>query len=218
MEMLCLAVSWKRGGLCVAGIGPDGSWVRPVGAADGLGLSSSRCMLDVGRRVALLDVVDIGAGRPTPLPHQRENVLTPLSHHWRLTERLSGAAAAATLDGLALRSGRLFGTSRNRVRVADHQGRDSLALVKARSPEFWLKPRDGRVDQLRCRFELGENEYDLPVTDVDADAQALAAMRRGDSSNDWYLTVSLGEAWSPDNTTEDYHFLLVAGVIQVPHV
>ena len=65
-QMLCLANSWKGGGRCVAGLLPDGSWIRPVTATGDGSLAAPMCTLDTGRRVRALDVVLFGVKRPEP--------------------------------------------------------------------------------------------------------------------------------------------------------
>ena len=84
-EMLCLANSRKPGGRCVAGLLPDGSWIRPVTATGGGSLTSAMCRLDKGRPVGALDVVRVGVTQPEPRLHQPENWIIT-DKRWKLVE------------------------------------------------------------------------------------------------------------------------------------
>ena len=206
--MLCLANSWKHHGRCVAGLLPDGSWIRPVTATEDGSLAPAMCTLDIGRPVRALDVVLIGVKRPEPRLHQPENWVIK-DESWKFVDARDFSKVQDLLDEALTDEPSLFGTKTNRVSWAQIQERppsSSLALVKAKRPVFGrslLKPT-----QRRARFKYRGIEYDLPITfEFDLPRQGNERHR---SKSTWYFTISLGEPYAGDC------FKLIAGALEAP--
>ena len=209
--MLCLAYSWKYGGRCVAGLLPDGSWIRPVTATGDGSLAPPMCMLDIGRAVRALDLVRVGVERPEPRLHQPENwVIT--NKRWKLVDSPDLSEAQDFLDGALTDEPQLLGTKTKRVTWAQIQERppsSSLALVKVTRPVFSRNPY--KPSQRRAGFKYRGVEYDLPMT-FEFDLPRLGEERhRSDST--WYFTISLGEPWEEQGSD---CFKLIAGALEVP--
>ena len=192
-KMLCLANSRKHGGRCVAGLLPDGSWIRPVTATGNGSLTSAMCMLDVGRPVRALDVVRVGVERPAPRPHQPENwVIT--DKRWKFVDARGLSDVQDFLDGAVTDEPELLGSTTNRVtwaQIQEHPPPSSLALIKVHRPVFDRNPY--KSSQQRARFEYHGVEYDLPIT-FEFDLPRPGKQRRR-SNSAWYFTISLGEPW-----------------------
>lgn len=86
----------------------------------------------------------------------------------------------------------------------------SLTLIRPGHVSFYPTTSMGGNPQLRARFELRGNWYDLSVTDIRYGAQTVP------DEGDYLLTVSLGVPFRPGGSNEEACFKIVAGVIQVP--
>lgn len=207
-EILCLANSWKPGGRCVAGLLPDGSWIRPVTATGNGSLAPQMCMLDVGRPVRALDVVRVGVKRAEPRLHQPENwVIT--DKRWKFVDARDPSEVQDFLDGALTDEPELFGTTSNKVawsRIQQRGTDSSLALVKAANPAFGWNPH--KPSQRRARFVYRGFTYDLPIT-FEFDLLPTGEQEHLSAST-WYFTISLGEPY------EGGCFKLIAGAIEAP--
>lgn len=210
-EMLCLANSRKPGGRCVAGLLPDGSWIRPVTATEGGSLTSAMCTLDKGRPVRALDVVRVGVTQPEPRLHQPENwVIT--GKRWKLVETRNLDDIQDFLDEALTDEPELLGTKTNRVtraQIQEHPPSASLALIKVNHPVFGWSPN--KSSQRRARFEYHGVGYDLPITfEFDLPQQGEQRHR---SNSAWYFTISLGEPWEEQGGA---CYKLVACALEAP--
>ena len=204
--MLCLANSWKYGGRCVAGILPDGSWVRPVSDTEDGSLPASACQLDEGTSARPLDVVRLSLAGPDRRLHQPENWLIT-DEPWQLLRRREVPEVLSFLDRHAYKEASIFGTTGRSVnweRVLNHGVDHSLALVRVTRPRFrWS---EWNPTQLRAVFTHRGETYDTPMTFEDRPSP-------GQSASDWYLTISLGE---PLERQGHNCYKLVAGAIRIP--
>jgi hypothetical protein len=80
--IVCLANSYKTGGICVAGKeklgnGAFGHWIRPVSDRPGAELSRTECANSNYGAPKLLDVIAVPLLKPVPHGHQIEN-------HWSI--------------------------------------------------------------------------------------------------------------------------------------
>lgn len=212
-QMLCLAYSWKHGGRCVAGLLPDGSWIRPVTATGDGSLAPSMCILDVGRPVRALDVVRVGVERPEPRLHQPENwVIT--DKKWKFVDSPDFSEVQDLLDRALTDEPELLGTKTNRVtgsQIRDLPPSSSLALVKVRRPNFVMVKSSNNREQRRARFNYRGVDYDLPMTfEFDLPRPGKGRHR---SKSTWYLTISLGEPWEEQGGD---CFKLVACALEAP--
>ena len=210
-QMLCLANSWKHGGRCVAGLLPDGSWIRPVTATGDGSLAAPMCMLDIGRPVRALDVVLFGVERPEPRLHQPENWAIT-DKQWKFVDARELSEVQDFIDGALTDEPALLGTNTNKVTWAQIQERppsSSLALVKVKRPVFGRNP--DKPEQRRARFEYRGVEYDLPMT-FEFDRPRLGEDSHRSNST-WYFTISLGEPWKKQGSD---CFKLIAGALEAP--
>lgn len=210
-KMLCLANSRKPGGRCVAGLLPDGSWIRPVTATQGGSLTPAMCTLDKGRPVQALDVVRVGVAKHEPRLHQPENwVIT--DKRWKLVETRDLSDIQDFLDGALTDEPELLGTKTNKVtraQIQEHPPSSSLALIKVNHPVF-----DRNSDnpwQRRARLEYHGVEYYLPIT-FEFDLPRPGEPRHRSNST-WYFTISLGEPWAEQGGA---CFKLIAGALEAP--
>lgn len=168
-EVLILAMTYMRSGICTAGFlqQPDEvtrlRWVRPVKEHDTLRLAD---MTDAGGRVVQIgDVVELNLQKPRPEgPHTEDWITDFIYHRPRLLRRLEGEHRA-----------RFLATHLDRAPqdVIAHQTR-SLCLVKP--DEVWARfSRNAQSGQYEARlgFRLANVEHEransprgIPVTDL----------------------------------------------------
>jgi hypothetical protein len=220
-EIVILANSFKHGGRCVAGISMrSDDWVRPVSTHPHGELYPYHYRVD-GQDVELLDVVGFEHGDIARDPCQPENVEVGDGRWWR-TGRLGLEDAARTLRPKLADGPRLLG---NRGAAMPEEealrGVDaSLALVWPEEVEFRLDPPREGMARLRPRvkFTLGDQDYDLPLTDTSVRPKLI---RKGLGTYDCadlgldlgvapLLTVSLAEP------REGWCTKLVAAVMPTP--
>ena len=240
-RFLCLAVSRRDGGNCIAGLDIDtGAWVRPVNLR-------SRGALGDGEIVVLdnqthqlrimkpLDLVRLRLGDKVENPSQPENwtldstslagsspVLCPACDHPTLLARIRTQAEAGNtlLD--------LFGTLTNSVPhsvIEQEPPARSLAVIRPRNLR-WTRSINYRGNpRMMGIFTFGvENiQYCLPLTDIDWEPKLLEATLKRPTINaeqslglnpthEILLTVSLGDHFRETGN----HYKLIAGVLIIP--
>lgn len=192
-----------------------GRWVRPVTECEHGELYPG----DFGVRgwePKPLDVVRFSYSGPAPEPAQPENVL--VEHEpWRLVRRLDPARAYSLLEPLLCPGPELLGNSDSGLpeEEADAGVAASLTLVEPEQLQFVVRRSFGNLKP-RAFFTLGEQLYDLPVTDrvlkpllQGKGAGTFETSDLGLSATRNLLTISLGQ---PFNNT---NWKLVAGCIAV---
>jgi hypothetical protein len=222
VDLICLANSYKLNHRCVAGLRVDGGgWVRPVSDKEHGELDYSQYRLPDHSEPHLLDVVRVGLSHRQPLPHQPENWLMDGSA-WTLVERPASAECSRVVAAAVFRGSLLFGNARRAVPYAhfrDRPARESLVLVKPAGIRWRTEFNTYLLRNTpRVLFELGDVQYDLPLTDP-AYAGPLQRREVGDYlSSDLGIpedgtvlfTISLGEP------LEGICYKLVAAVVVVP--
>jgi hypothetical protein len=213
-RLVCLANSNKHGERCVAGkLLETGRWVRPVSAA-GHGEIPWKARLICGREPQLLDILDIPLeGQGPDYGCQPENrLLAPGA--WQKAGSISAAEVMKYVDAVDERP--LFYNYVDRVpmtafrRIPPDRWR-SLQLVHCCHADFHRDAR--KPEDWRATFEYRGAEYaDLKVTDPVAETR----LGRGERlDGPCVLTVSLGGAFRPTNTSREYCFKLVAAVLRL---
>ncbi|MBC7261112.1 MAG: hypothetical protein H5T63_03780, partial [Chloroflexi bacterium] len=168
-EVLILAMSYMRSGVCTAGFTTEPDpvshlrWVRPVKAYGNILLSD---LTDAtGRVLQCNDVVELALQKPRPLPPHTEDVLTDFVYHRPcLVRHLEGEQRA-----------RFLATHLDRAPedVVVHQTR-SLCLVHPDQiwASFHLDHYSGKYEA-RLGFNLGGLKHEranslrgIPVTDI----------------------------------------------------
>jgi len=226
-EVLILAMSYMRSGICTAGFTtqPDAvtglRWVRPVKEHDTLLLGD---MTDpTGRVVQCSDVVALNLKKSRPVPPHTEDWLTDFIYERpRLLRHLEGDRRA-----------RFFATHLDRAPqdVIIHQTR-SLCLIRPDElhARFSMDPHSGKYEA-RMSFKLGNLRHEranaprgVPVTDIKW--RALGRTWLGGSAHeltfngseladrlqatDMYLALGLSRGY------QDQYWLMVVGVHVVP--
>jgi hypothetical protein len=226
-EVLILAMTYMRSGICTAGFlqQPDEvtrlRWVRPVKEHDTLRLAD---MTDASGRVAQMgDVVELDLKKPRPeVPHTEDWITDFIYHRPRPLRRLEGEHRARFLASHLDRAPQ---------DVITYQTR-SLCLIKP--DEVWARfshdPRSGQ-DEARLGFRLGNVTHEransprgIPVTDLKWRAlgrtwlsQAPGELALNGSelasrlqATDIYLALGLSRGY------QNEHWLLIIGVHVVP--
>ena len=197
-RMVVLANSRKCGGYCLAGKSLDlagriGSWVRPVSGSAADGLPRQRTLCSDGRQAAVLDVVSLEWGRPTPILHQRENRLmgpATLERCGRVSWDDLPLLADQASSGLWLDGHSSYCGFNDRVparQLADLPG--SLRLVAVSELVLYGKPGHEGQMKHRADFRIGQRRYNLALTDTVATFWLTAGQRL--ELADAYLCISL---------------------------
>lgn len=159
----------QKGYVCVAGVDPEtGQHVRPVLP---LGSLSAQLLASHGGPFDLAALVDLGPTSPSPNPPETEDhVFDP--RNARRLERLADDQFWNLLGRLArTRLSAIFGPdlTRRGAGAAVEVGKGTVSLgyliLDLRS-ELYVRPREGRPDQVRMRLSDHELDLDLSVTDI----------------------------------------------------
>jgi len=229
-RFLCLAVSRRDGGNCVAGVDLDtGHWIRPVNTRfPGAFSDHELIVFDMAtqkrRFLKPLDTLNLRLGKYVGSNSQPENwemEIAPYENPYSVVRQCSGAGEHAGLNTYLDRSDSLLHTYGNHVDEEDVRSRPlthSLALIK---PErlYWRvseHPRNPNQLQVRAEFGFQEQAYNLALTDPIWEA---SCRRHGkgrhphssitaDASAVVFLTISLAAV-----PLHGYHYKLVAAVI-----
>jgi len=218
-EIICLANSIKKYPCrCVAGIDIEtGEWIRPVSEENSGELTESHYITENGHYPTPLNILRVYFDEPVPTLSQPEN-WTLANRDWQLIRETPRPKHYQTLVS-ALESGpELFGNTKRAVSSGTEVD-DSLALVKPENATFWRKERLNKRDQLRLRFELGDVEYNFPITSPRVQKKVFDTVDQAGSNplddyiasdNTPLITVSLGENF------ENKHWKLVAAIFSIP--
>jgi hypothetical protein len=229
LRFLCLAVSRRDGGNCIAGIDLDsGQWIRPINSKSSGAFSDDELIVlepGTGRRrfLAPLDVLLLELKKFAPTHAQPENweitapsYESPYSVLMRFDQRACVDKLQTYLDG----ADRLLQTNGDSVRESDVKIRPlshSLSLI--RPCELNWKVVESRYAgrfQVRADFRLGQSPYSLVVTDPNWEAKIRKiglgrfphSKVSGQTSDEVFLTISLAAV-----PLHGYHYKLVAGVM-----
>jgi len=240
-RFLCLAVSRRDGGNCIAGIDIDtGEWIRPVNSKNRGALWDLEIVVEDHRTkklrmMAVLDLVNLRLGERVGTHGQPEN--------WTLNDakgsgphNVFGCAdderpLISRIKDLADASGcftQIFGTPGNRVphsTVENAPIRRSLCVIRpnnltwVRTTDFHQRPR------IEAQFEFGMlgAHYGLRLTDIVWEEKLLkdtqhrptlkeSALPGTEAPKEMLLTVSLGDHFRETG----YHYKLIAGVLFLP--
>lgn len=219
VRMVCLARSFKHGGLCFAGkVWNDGRWerwVRPIPDRPGHALLDKEQRCSDGKSTCLLDVVDVPIRRWCPLDHQQENAHLDTQARWQRVGQVDVAALAELVDdapGPLWFNGKSSRQGRNdRVPAANLGGlTHSLLLLRPDHACFHVSRNAQRFElDVRVEFAHAGHEYCLKVTDTES-TRVFGAKGEGRHAQDApFLCVSLGEVFP--QTGDAYK--LVAGVV-----
>src|SRR5208282_4944915 len=240
-RFLCLAVSRKLGGNCIAGIDIDsGKWIRPV-CAYGSGELGDRDITvkytgsQSPRLMKPLDVVHLhldkyvgNSGQPANwILNLKSNILP----HIVLGQAINNPSHVARIRNLAEAASLfsdLFGNTADRISHREIQ-KDPLShslcvirpnnLTWARTTDFNNRPRiEGQFDfggrNIRYCLSLTDIAWKAKLLDLTVDNQALESSEVPgiDAHMEILLTISLGDLFDKTGC----HHKLIAGVLGLP--
>jgi hypothetical protein len=232
-QFLCLAVSRRDGGNCIAGIDLDsGKWIRPVHTKNRGALGDHEIVVRDSatknlRMLATLDVLRLGFERYVGDRVQPENweLAAPSNEStYVVLRRFDGPKDLETLISRLENNAPLLHSYSNKIQAVDlfvSQLSHSLSIIRPEMPHWRISPHPRYPNKLRVEadFRFRGDSYCLVVTDPIWEARC-AHHRAGryphsdlaeDANGNLLLTISLAEV--PLN---GYHYKLVAGVIQLP--
>ena len=232
-QILCLANSRKYGGRCVVGkeMLPDRTlaWVRPVSDTEKGEVMPEDMQYADETEPALLDVIEVPVSGPLPLPYQPENWLIEPGQ-WRKDRQ----ADISNIDRWVDPPGSLWGNGndsalggsdsamgKNDRFLYDPERKlpDSARFIGVPALEIRVTEHTndaGRTNlQLRGAFTYENESYVLRITDVEYEdrfqQEGVGTYGLGKS----YLTVTVGEPFRRVPGEPEYHYKLIAAIIEV---
>jgi len=209
-ELLVLANSRKYGARCVAGLDPDGNWVRPVAARSGAGIPSS--LTRVGTRsLQPLDVVSYKLIEHAPLPYQSENWVIDLDS-LRFVRSAALNEEQDRLSAASLSRPEFVQDTAPTLMADAVAGMGpplaSLALLPTNNVRV-VEPEPGHW---RAAFFSGDDPWSLPFTDeLWPNLENLTSPDMGSA----LVCVSLAEPYEPHGNSPR-HYKLAAGIVLTP--
>lgn len=219
-RIVCLAISRKTGGLCVAGKelinGQPAGWIRPISDRKDEEVSIEECRYENGGQPELLDIIDVPLIEPRPKNPQRENWLLDPNFHWKKEGTVNSCDLkqfidpvdqlwineSSTVNGL---NDRILGPSCNGLN-------DSLYFIKVDKLFISVfRPGQNYGDckrRVQGRFHYCSTEYRLWITDPEYERAYLAKPDGIYEVGKQYLTVSLA------GNDDGHCYKLIAAVIQ----
>jgi hypothetical protein len=167
-DIICLAASNKRRGLCVAGLRTDGGgWIRPWARTEYGELYPVHYSLGPGGAPRVLDVIRIPFVGPRPEVHHPENWLIA-DEPWQLIHRglpdqLVPLVAASISSDPALLGNNPAAIAFSRFEERPSQA--SLALIEPANLHWVVEETRYNPRKPRAQFQLDCRDYSLPVTD-----------------------------------------------------
>ncbi len=233
IRLLCLAVSRREGGNCIAGIDIDSKkWVRPENSRTRAAFADADLVVrEPGgsrhRFMAPLDLVSMRLEKYAGTNSQPENwIVAPASSEnpFVVLRRCESTKTTRFLHAHADRSSLLLHGAGDAVEASEfatHMLSHSLSVIVPRDLAWRVSPNPkypGRL-QVRGEFVFGDNPYSLVVTDPvwESKCRQLGPGRYshakvlGAPGGAVFLTISLAAVAFHGN-----HYKLVAGVIDLP--
>ena len=216
--LICLAVSKKYRGYCVAGkeMYNEGNptWIRPVSSKRMGELNFATIQLKNGDTPCLLDVIKLTVKKPFPHFYQAENYLIDRSRPW---EKI-GQSQILEMPDLCDTVEKLWENGHHSVNgkndkipieIANEKCEFSLVLIKPIELRLLLSSGLTYKKKIRAEFFYNGITYNFSVTDTIVEKEYV---ERPDGCypinvKDIYLCISLGEP------LEGFCYKLVAGVI-----
>lgn len=238
-KTLCiLANSVKNQQSCVAGVEVSRiaedrwqhtqRWIRPISHRANGAISYQESYLhSKGRGPDLFDIVEIPLQRPAVVEGQPEDWLiepsSPWKHHGQLNPSDSVGALLEEPQDLWMQQ-----TERNdRVTpewIAEHD-LPSLYLVRPDQLRIYIQERDfgdGLKRSRRASFSYRDKQYDFGMTDPAASSKHFpdyqtrqGGLSAGIDLNCMAICVSLAPKWKGTHAQQEYHFKLVASVVEI---
>ena len=241
VTFLCLAVSRREGGHCIAGIDIDsGEWIRPVNATHRGALTGTEILVadhqtPKPRKMMPLDIVRLRVGEYVGNRGQPEN-WTLMSARNGLPNPLLGSgkddpSLHSKIRELAKEnasSGLLFGNDAKSVSHSVIQNDPFVSSLSIAQPRYLRWQRDLNFNRNPCidgYFDLGSRSirhvirltdvaWELRLLDLTCKEPLIEHSDLPDSGPDLetYLTISLGDIFPQTG----HHYKLIAGVLILP--
>ncbi len=203
-KIICLAISRKHGGYCIAGKDIlNQEWIRPVSNFETEELYSAQIICSNGKQPELFDILEIPFIEEVPKDYQPENILIDEGNKWIKLEKYP--ITDSSLDELCDTPEEIFvngNPSYDRVSVSYLQENpidNSLIFIKPEEVIFYKTRSYTGKTQVRAKIKYNDEDYDLAVTDIAFERSFKAAKNIdfGDEvkvqKGNIYLCVSLGE-------------------------
>ncbi len=219
-RIVCLAMSRKHSGRCVAGREVEGSsagqWIRPVSDRPNEEVSEYERQYEDGRDPRVLDVIEVPLLAPRPKGYQSENWLLDPESYWKKVGQLE----AKYLDDYLAPVGPLwtdgastFHGMNNQISLDDAETLDSsLALVRVSGIDLKVFVPGAKFGDSKRRVDASFNHagvpYRLRITDPEFERRFLAQPNGEYELGPCYLTVSIGEPFKGDV------YKLIAAIIE----
>ncbi len=237
-EIICLAKSIKLGGMCIAGLKTDGSgWLRPVSNKTDGALDPEHYTLEDSSEPHIFDIIKIPCVKPDPKCHQPENWIIDSTKSWERVGITTLQQAQNLLNPEIKKhyvSTELLAGSDKQVCYDDLKklaAQSSLALIKPQKLQ-WEYSNYQNKKKFRAKFYLRGTFYDLPITDpiwqskIERLQQKIYSCQEvieeleleNFDSEQFLLTISLGEPFIPSGKNQQFCYKLVAAVINVSDV
>ncbi len=215
-RLICLAKSWRPGGLCIAGreigYGRVGEWFRPVDVSNYEAIRPEDVVYGSGEELNLLDIFEVDLVKPVPAYHQQENWVFDRECKLSYLGKYNRNTLNAQCDGggsLWQNGSNSSAGLNNRVPVVDTFGvQDSLRMIHVDRLKLTVYT-DQHRDQKRLTgsFEYRNVPYTLQVKDVEYENR-LDEKEIGDYQiRDRYLCISLAGEF------QNYCYKLIAGIM-----
>jgi hypothetical protein len=240
-RLLCLAVSRRDGGNCIAGIDIDsGEWIRPIPAKNRGALGDAEIVVrdDKTQKLRImtpLDVIQLHLDEPVGNHGQPENwTLAPgcgREPYHVLCRAKDDPLLVARVKDLAEANGEyslIFGSTDRKIPhsvIAKKSISHSLCVIRPKNLT-WIRTTDfHNRPRIEGRFDLGKRNarYCLPLTDIAWEAKLLK-QTLGETAVDashcpgvnagaeLLLTISLGDLFEKTQC----HYKLIAGALLLP--
>jgi hypothetical protein len=208
--IVCLANSFKNGGVCIAGkeklAHGYGGWVRPVSARETEEVRPSECRYKNGADPKLLDIMHVPLLNAAPHKHQTENQVIDTEGGWAKVgvlpkselEQIRDRPVSLWIDGSNTRSG---GWNNCIGAEQAEEIHDSLVLIRPENLAVAVRSetREGAIAK-KCwtAFRYNGTHYRLRLTDPIV-TKAFQAKNEGDYPfEDVYICVSLTGPYKED--------------------
>ncbi|MGD0857681.1 MAG: hypothetical protein ABR912_00040 [Terracidiphilus sp.] len=233
-RFLCLAVSRRDGGNCIAGIDIDsGKWIRPINPKTGGAFADQEIIVvDSGtqkhRILTPLDVLNLRLDRCVGNKVQPENWETPPASYedaYTVLRRFDGRQDSDLLNSYVDGHGPLLHSYSDKIPAGDpliRQGLShSLSIIRPQEMHWKVAPNPTYPNRLRVQadFRFDDDPYCLVVTEPIWEARCRRSgpgrhphsTIAGDASGQVLLTISLAEV-----PLHGFHYKLAAGVVTLP--
>ncbi len=221
-RIVCLAVSHKHGGLCIAGreLTPHGlaGWIRPISNRPTAELTYLEYRYPDGSSPKLLDVVDIPLLLPCPHCHQTENHRIDHTKPWTKVREIAFRQLRALVEDppfLWCNQDHTAHGNFDCVHPAQAaQFRSSLYLIQKAGLSLEVGPSSKTRQTFRGIFDHHGVTYNLSLTGMRAREhfEATPGEHQLGNTSPVYLTISLTEPYPWDRRCHK----LIAAILTDP--